>query len=41
MCGYDGALGQDPARLDAAYVFGHSQGGPDDAHNGFTEIRWS
>jgi hypothetical protein len=34
MCGYDGALGRDPAGLDAAHVFWHSQGGPDDADNG-------
>lgn len=34
MCGYDGALGRDPAGLDAAHVYWHSQGGPDDADNG-------
>lgn len=34
MCGYDGALGRDPAGLEAAHVFWHSQGGPDDADNG-------
>ena len=34
MCGYDGALGRDPAGLDAAHVFWHSQGGPDDVDNG-------
>jgi putative restriction endonuclease len=34
MCGYDGALGRDPAGLEAAHVFWHSQGGPDDAENG-------
>lgn len=36
MCGYDGALGRDPAGLDAAHVFWHSQGGPDDADNGLS-----
>ena len=34
MCGYDGALGRDPAGLDAAHVFWHSQGGPDETDNG-------
>ncbi len=34
MCGYDGALFRNPAGLDAAHVFWHSQGGPDDADNG-------
>lgn len=34
MCGYDGVLVRDPAGLDAAHVFWHSQGGPDDADNG-------
>lgn len=34
MCGYDGAMGRDPAGLDAAHVFWHSQGGPDEADNG-------
>jgi putative restriction endonuclease len=34
MCGYDGALGRDPAGLDAAHVFWHSQGGPDEPDNG-------
>jgi putative restriction endonuclease len=34
MCGYDGALGRDPAGLDAAHVFWHSQGGPDKTDNG-------
>jgi len=34
MCGYDGALGRDPAGLEAAHVFWHSQGGPDHADNG-------
>jgi putative restriction endonuclease len=34
MCGYDGALGRDPAGLEAAHVFWHSQGGPDEADNG-------
>ena len=34
MCGYDGALGRNPAGLDAAHVFWHSQGGSDDADNG-------
>jgi len=34
MCGYDGAMGRDPAGLDAAHVLWHSQGGPDDADNG-------
>lgn len=34
MCGYDGALGRDPAGLDAAHVFWHSHGGPDDLDNG-------
>ena len=34
MCGYDGAMGRDPAGLDAAHVFWHSQGGPDEPDNG-------
>ena len=34
MCGYDGALGRDPAGLDAAHVLWHSQGGPDEPDNG-------
>jgi len=34
MCGYDGALGRDPAGLDAAHVYWHSQGGPDEPDNG-------
>ncbi len=34
MCGYDGAMGREPAGIDAAHVFWHSQGGPDDADNG-------
>ena len=33
MRGYDGALGRDPAGLDAAHVFWHSQGGPDETDN--------
>jgi len=34
MCGYDGAMDRAPAGLDAAHVFWHSQGGPDEADNG-------
>lgn len=34
MCGYDGAMGRDPAGLDAAHVVWHSQGGTDEADNG-------
>ncbi|MYY81475.1 restriction endonuclease [Streptomyces sp. SID335] len=34
FCGYDGALGRNPAGLEAAHVKGHSQDGPDEVHNG-------
>lgn len=34
MCGYDGALGNVPAGLEAAHIRWHSQGGPDAAENG-------
>ena len=34
FCGYDGALGRNPAGLEAAHVRWHSQDGPDQVHNG-------
>ncbi|MYW69285.1 restriction endonuclease [Streptomyces sp. SID8379] len=34
FCGYDGALGRNPAGLEAAHVKWHSQDGPDEVHNG-------
>ncbi|WP_229379025.1 phosphorothioated DNA-binding restriction endonuclease [Streptomyces sp. VRA16 Mangrove soil] len=34
FCGYDGALGRNPAGLEAAHVRWHSQDGPDEVHNG-------
>lgn len=34
ICGYDGAMDRAPAGLDAAHVFWHSQGGPDEPDNG-------
>lgn len=34
MCGYDGALGRNPAGLEAAHVRWHSQDGPDELSNG-------
>lgn len=34
FCGYDGALGRNPVGLEAAHVRWHSQGGPDEPHNG-------
>jgi putative restriction endonuclease len=33
MCGYDGALGRNPAGLEAAHVRWHSQDGPDEVSN--------
>ena len=34
MCGYDGQVAGQPVGLEAAHVFWHSQGGPDELDNG-------
>ncbi len=34
MCGFDGRLGTQPVALEAAHIWWHSQGGPDELDNG-------